>query len=280
MCGKNIVLTGIPRSGTTFICHLLNKISNSVALHEPLPILKMAELINREGINTVLGNFFQQARTTLIEKNIAPSRLINKDISDNYFSDKLTLNGLRQNLSSGIGAIKFNKTYDQDLTIIVKHNASFSALLNELKNKYPCYAVIRNPLSVLLSWQTTDIPINRGRLPAGEAFSEKLKYIIKSESNLLTRQINILHWFFGEYKTHLSDSQIICYEKVIENNGAVLSVITPDAIKLKEDLSSRNKNPLYPKELYYKIGIVLLNSQGPIWDFYEKSEIEALISNS
>ncbi len=280
MLERDIVLTGIPRSGTTFICHLLNKIKNTVALHEPLPILKMLEVIDRAGINTVLKNFFLQVRTTLIEKNFAPSRIINKEIPDNYFSDKLTSNGLRENLSMGVGNLTFNSRFDHNLTIVIKHNASFSALLNELSNKYTCYAVIRNPLSVLLSWQTTNIPINRGRLPAGEAFSDELKSLVSIEKNILKRQIKILQWFFSEYKSRLSNNQIIYYERVIESQGAALSVITPYATELEEDLSSLNINPVYPKELYYTIGHALLSSQGPIWDFYEKKEIEALISNS
>jgi hypothetical protein len=32
----NIVSTGLPRSGTTLTCHLLNKLPNTVALHEPI----------------------------------------------------------------------------------------------------------------------------------------------------------------------------------------------------------------------------------------------------
>jgi hypothetical protein len=32
----NVVLTGLPRSGTTLVCRLLNKLPDTVALHEPL----------------------------------------------------------------------------------------------------------------------------------------------------------------------------------------------------------------------------------------------------
>ncbi len=33
---SNIILTGVPRSGTTLICHLLNQLPGVGALHEPL----------------------------------------------------------------------------------------------------------------------------------------------------------------------------------------------------------------------------------------------------
>jgi len=32
---KNIILTGIPRSGTTLVCHLLNILYDTNALQEP-----------------------------------------------------------------------------------------------------------------------------------------------------------------------------------------------------------------------------------------------------
>ncbi len=54
---NNIILTGIPRSGTTLICYLLNKIPNTVALHEPMgPLLNACE--NSQLARLQINKFF------------------------------------------------------------------------------------------------------------------------------------------------------------------------------------------------------------------------------
>ena len=46
----DIVLTGVPRSGTTLICYLLNKVPDAIALHEPMAVAEFPKLRTREAI--------------------------------------------------------------------------------------------------------------------------------------------------------------------------------------------------------------------------------------
>lgn len=45
---NNIILTGLPRSGTTLSVHLLNKLPNTVGLHEPI---KFKEILDTDNEN-------------------------------------------------------------------------------------------------------------------------------------------------------------------------------------------------------------------------------------
>ena len=40
---RNVLVTGTPRSGTTLICSLVNKLPDTVALHEPMNVWEFAD---------------------------------------------------------------------------------------------------------------------------------------------------------------------------------------------------------------------------------------------
>jgi hypothetical protein len=56
---KNVVLTGLPRGGTTLTCHLLNQLPDTVALHEPIPPGKFVGL-EEEAVLDGVEQFFRR----------------------------------------------------------------------------------------------------------------------------------------------------------------------------------------------------------------------------
>jgi len=58
---QDILITGLPRSGTTLTCHLLNKLPNSVALHEPLSPDTLKGL-DEAGLVETIQQFFSAQR--------------------------------------------------------------------------------------------------------------------------------------------------------------------------------------------------------------------------
>jgi hypothetical protein len=159
----------------------------------------------------------------------------------------------------------------------VKHPNLFTATLAVLKEVYPCFAIVRNPLAVLLSWHTIEAPVNKGRLPYGEAFDESLKSALLSESNVIERQIIILNWYFSQYESHLPSENIIKYEDLISSGGRVLGVIDKDASMLNVPLNSRNTSSIYDKELVRGFASRLLDEKSTINNFYKHEEIEDLL---
>ena len=168
-----------------------------------------------------IGEFAAQVRAQILAERRAPSVQVEGRLDDHHRVARFTEAGLRR-LRGEWGEISIDKPLSLPFTLLVKHNALFVALLPRLAETFPFLALVRNPLSVLASWQTVDLPVNRGRLPAGEELDPELHRALERESDLLRRQVIILDWFFSRFRAHLGPSDILRYEEVVESGGRVL----------------------------------------------------------
>jgi len=67
---------------------------------------------------------------------------------------------------------------------------------------------------------SVDLPVNRGRIPAGEHFDPRLKQSLDMTKDCLSRQLYIYQWFINKFR--LSGLPVIRYEDVVASGGAVL----------------------------------------------------------
>ena len=69
---RNVLITGTPRSGTTLVCSLLNKLPDIVALHEPMNVF---DFVGRGGEETakMIEKFCAESRKSLHEQGFAIS---------------------------------------------------------------------------------------------------------------------------------------------------------------------------------------------------------------
>lgn len=218
MAKTNRLLTGIPRSGTTLCCKLLNQHQDVVALHEPIDP------------NVLSSNNSIQAVTQITEQIESLSHAIEHGLPFNH-GDKggLTIdNPVGQDAKKGVrqvvakrGQIQLPARKADGFQLVVKQNALFTALLPELSKHLPMVCIVRNPVDVLLSWLTVDLPVNRGHIPSGERFDAKLKAALL-EPDCLTRQLIIYQWFMQAFIN--SGLPIVRYEDVIASNGAALDI--------------------------------------------------------
>ena len=175
---RNVLITGIPRSGTTLTCHLLNKVPNVIALHEPF---KFRQIIEKEGIQAVpekISEFITQSRHSLLTTGTAISKHIGGKVPDNpfehysflarllpkYIQHQLLSNTFINNIPSvairnklkklnkrllrpvkhSKGEVKFSKALDENFLLCIKQNEPFTFMLEILVEFLPCYAIIRN----------------------------------------------------------------------------------------------------------------------------------------
>ncbi len=273
---NNIILVGLPRSGTTLTCHLLNKLPNTVALHEPLkPILfkddSPAEITHR------INQFCEQQRQSLLSQGIAESRTIGGKVPDNHIQGINQETGKRANKIDG-DTLKIEKSLSHDFTLIVKHNAFFASILNILSEAFQCKAVIRNPLSVLLSWNSVDMAVKQGYAPAAERFDQNLKQLLRTENDRYQRQIYLLNWYYNQIHENIEPSNIIRYEDIISSGGHQLSSITPNARELNEPLRSKNNNALYDDKIKPFLAEKLLKQdEGGYLYYYSKENIKEIL---
>lgn len=276
MHGSNVILTGVPRSGTTLTCHLLNKLPNTVALHEPMPVSEFPQLGNHDAVCDTIEQFFAATRHSLLTRKLATSKQLNGAVPDNSVQEMPGDDELRHSRTP-TGEILIDKPLDDHFTLAIKHPSAFTALLASLVKRFPCYAVIRNPFSILMSWQTVAMAVQNGHVPAAEGLHTGLREQLARLEDRLDRQLYVLSWFFNQYRQYLPASSVLFYENTIASGGASLSAITPAAGGLREPLESKNQNTLYQQELRHELAKRLLASDGAYWCFYSKANVEALL---
>ncbi len=163
--------------------------------------------------------------------------------------------------------------------LAIKHPAAFVAILETLKQKFPIFAIIRNPLSTLASWNTVSYAVGKGRSPVAQKFDDKLLKSLDLLPDAIDRQFFLLNWFYEKICKSLPESNVIKYEKIIATRGTCLSAINSRAIDLNEDLINKNINELYNLELMKKLGQRLLRSDGLYWRYYSQRDVEEILSD-
>ena len=271
----DIILTGIARSGTTLTCALLNRLPGTVALHEPM---NPADLVGLDPATVYLDRiaaFFASQRASLLAEGTAVSKARDGKVPDNPFEKPPAGSALRPSTVDN-QSVRFDKQLAPGFRLVVKHPNLFTGTLPALLTRYPCFAVIRNPLAVLLSWHTIQAPVNRGRLPFGEAFDPALAAALDGEADRVSRQLILLRWYFSRYRSLLPADHVIRYEQLVASGGRVLAVIDPEAASLAEPLESRNRSTLYDATLVRDLAGRLLAEHDIATGFYPASAIEQL----
>jgi len=278
MKNKNIMLLGLQRSGTTLACHLLNKLPEVVALNEPLAPVEFKN-DSTEIMLERIRLFCDKQRSSLIGNGIAVSKTKGGKVPDNHMSKYNKETGKRIDIIDG-RLLQTKKQLSNDFTLVIKHCAFFVGILDKLVNAFPCYAVIRNPLSTLLSWNTLEFKVSNGYAPAAERFDIELRQMLGCEKDKLERQIKLLTWFYDKIFNYIPGENIIYYEELISSSGKELTKILPQATVLSETLNSKNNNELYSDELKPILLKKLLElNNGGYLHFYNKNSIKEVLEN-
>lgn len=267
------LLSGVPRSGTSLCCRLAGALPDTVALSEPIRRKAFGGMETTQGACVRIADFVGEARARILAERRAPSHQVDGRLDDNRTASRHTDAGLRK-LRGGWGEIAIDKPLSQRFTLLIKHNALFAALLPRLSESFPCLALVRNPLSVLASWQTVDLPVHRGRIPAGEELDGELHRALEEEPGVLARQLIVLDWFFGRFHAHLDPENIIRYEDVVESGGVALFRRLGHVGARGVELRSRNDSALYDGAMIDILLKALLDGGGRWARFYSREDCE------
>ena len=236
------LITGLPRSGTTLTVALLNAQDDAVALAEPLPIWKMSD--DPAGFIDELAERAETIRARALSHGVIPTKTVDGKLAGNFVTDRDRGTGLRKSQARTI-EIAVGKPLSQDFRLYIKHPAAFTALAPQLAMRFPLYACIRNPLSVLASWQTVDMGINRGRVPMAERFSPELGARLDALPTALDRQVFLMGWFLERYAA-LPPEHILRFEDLARDPAAALAHVCPGARAEPLALESQNLATRYP----------------------------------
>ena len=275
---RNVVLTGLPRSGTTLACHLLNKLPNTLAVLEPFEAARFEGLLpDREAVADAMERWYGKARRRALRKGEITTRHVGGEIPDNPFGERSEGGEPRQWLASK-GRIRVGKELGRDFFLVVKDPPMFTALLPILVQRFPTFAVVRNPLAVVASWNSVDIPARHGRVPKAEMYDPDLARRMTAIEDRLGRQLGLLDWWCERFELFLARDHIIRYEDLVASGGRALAAVVPAAGGLAEPLSERNANEIYARKDVAKIAQKLLTSKGAYWRFYSRDSVEELLA--
>ncbi len=271
---NDIVLAGLPRSGSTLTCHLINKLPDAVALNEPMGSRRFKDLPDQDAHLDAISQFLLSMRGSLEKTGTALSKHVDGVVPDNPVARKASEDGLRKG-KAVLGEVGFSKELPENFTLVIKHPSVFAALLPELATRFSTYATIRRPVAVLSSWNSVEMPLRDGRAPKGEKMDPDLQARLNSIPDRLDRQVQLLCWFFERFNA-LPGKRIIRYEDIISSGGRCLDVLARSAASLEEPLESRNQNKLYDAKLTpILVERLLRERDAAFWDFYTRRSIEA-----
>ncbi len=274
---ETILLTGLPRAGTTLSCHILNNCPATLALHEPM---KPGDFEPAAGIDAALSRIQQFAvvtRQQVLQEGKALSQQKDGAVPENPVAANAVGGGLRP-MDVSLGLIDVSaRALPADFTLIIKHNALFTALLPELAASFPMYAIVRNPLAVLASWNLVDLPINKGHIPAAEQFDPALKSKLAATPDVLDRQLHILEWFCARYLQHLN-GRWLRYEDFVKEPRTLVGALglsEPDA----QVPMRASKNTTYDLALMEQLYTGLSGFGEAIWAIYSPAQVDELMEN-
>jgi hypothetical protein len=281
---RNIVLTGPGRSGTTLTCFLLNKLPDTVALSEPIAPGRYANRMpDYEAVADGIEEYYRDMRKMALRQGLVISKHVGGMVPDNSKGMK---DGVRQRIVDK-GKIPVGKELRPDFYLAIKQPGMFTALLPTLVKRFPSFAIVRNPLAIMLSTSTLQQPNkpNNKRRKSRSAkitydpqLGERLGENKKEGADKIDQRLLRLHYTFERYQESLPESHIIRYEDICSSRGKALEVIVPDASQLDEPLENKNLNPLYPRDKVFRLGERLLESEGAYWNFYSREDVEEIIN--
>ena len=213
----DILLTGMPRSGTTLATLILNQQSDTIALAEPIALERHGD---RPRAVDEVRRFIDETRRAALAHSPLVSKHVDGRLTDNWVEEPNDDGRLRRVIEQR-GEIAFDTVLGADFTLIVKHPAEFTALADLLVEHFPLFAVVRDPLAVLAAWQTVDMPVNRGHMPMAEAFAPELQARLAGIEQPLKRQVALIEWQLTTYRA-LPRTNVLRYEDIAENPAATL----------------------------------------------------------
>jgi hypothetical protein len=258
------LVTGLPRSGTTLVCALLNEYPNTLALAEPLILERHG---NRERAVQEIKQFIAMIRLQVVTTKRAMSGHISGAVPDNWLEEPSDAVGSLRRSNAEFGVVNVDKSLSADFRLIVKHPGEFSALADLLVGNYPMMAIVRHPLAVLASWQTVDLPVHVGHMPIAEAFNPELAAHLAAEPDRVARQVRLIEWLLSTYRSVLPE-RVLRYEDLVAAPEASLARIVPNACAPSRALSAYAATTRYAGVDLRKLAKALLRIQPIIEHFY------------
>ncbi len=230
-------------------------------------------------IIATIERFAATQRSALLERGVALTKHVDGRVLGAKVSDRREDDGSGQRVRlTTLGEIPMQRPASAGFTLAIKHPVAFTALLPTLLEAFPVFAIVRNPLAVMASWESVPMAVREGRLGLPAAVAPAIDAALERIDDRLERQLTLLNWFFESYATALSSGHVIRYEDIVASGGAALAAVDPTAADLSVALQSRNAARVYDRAHMRAAAALLLERGGAYRDFYDAREIEQALA--
>jgi hypothetical protein len=153
-----VLLTGVPRGGTTLLAALVDSLDDTLCLSEPPEFWDIAgrSTTSAACAAEVIATIASRRARLAAGEPVIDHRLADGSPPTDYYPVDTERPALYEVAS---------EWFDDASLLGVKHNGVFTAILPELlAADLPVIAVVRDPLPTIRSWRANNLPIGHGQL--------------------------------------------------------------------------------------------------------------------
>ena len=220
--GAEVVITGIPRSGTSYLCAQLNRVLDCVVINEPVEIFQP---LAQQAMPWGVPLYYRDLRSRILRGEPIENKLKNGE----FIEDTALVDGLEHYRP---------KATRPDFLLATKNTLAYLARLPHLRRvmpNAPIIACIRHPLDTIASWKSTFPHLKNAAvesLPVGnvddpfltEHQRQRLREIAASDDEALRRAL--LWRYLAEILLDNRDRIVLIrYEEMVADPGAALAKI-------------------------------------------------------
>jgi hypothetical protein len=214
---RDVIVTGIPRSGTTLTAALIDGLPNTVCLNEPEWQTGNRFKDPSDFVKWLVGDFVKIRQNLLRGEPVQDRRAIKDQAAvTNYFSRHPESGKMKVNYKF-VDLVRPGLT--PDFTLAIKHNGPYLALLKAIIDMrwFTIIAIVRHPVEVLYSWRTLEVPISRGEMPNATPYWPAMAELVKMPMDLLEKQVKMYDLMCKRIYNLRQHLHLLPYEELLKN---------------------------------------------------------------
>ena len=223
---KPVILTGVPRSGTTLAAALLDSMPDAICLSEP------DQHLHLHATSATATEFVAMLRDSL--EALAARCAVGDWPIDRRSGDGLPITNYFSGSPDGgdrasqfVERVPKPRALSDHALICAKHNALYLSVLPQLvaSGAFTEVAIVRDPIDVLGSWNSLALPVSGGKLPAAEKFWQAMAQLTMESLALLDKQVRIYELICRRLVRFRTQIAVIKYETLIKDLDALAHAV-------------------------------------------------------
>jgi hypothetical protein len=227
---RNAIITGIPRSGTSYLCRLLDFVEDTVVINEPDKII----WVTSDSLKLWrVGAYY----------NILRNKINSGKPIQNKTHNGIIIEDTSKMDNSSYSVVKVSST---DFILIIKNTLAYLAVLPQIIENYPempIIACIRNPIDTISSWKRSfphlryamfeNFPSDINRNYVHEISQLQEIKDIESENDFEIKRALIWNYLAGIIERSKDKINIFKYEEFVRNPNSEIEKVSTKYPKFK-----------------------------------------------